>query len=363
MKKILALMLCIILAVSMVALVACDNDDTPESTAQSTSNSTASSTPAGTADSTPNSTAGSTPDSKPAEAPGSTPASVPGGTPDSTPASVPGGTVSSTPSSVPGGTVSSTPASVPGGTPDSTPSSVPGGTPDSTPDSKPSQIEDLNGKTPEELYAAALESVKGLTNYEMTTTQVITMTYQGMSIPMTQVVVSKMDGQNIYLETTNDFESSQNMTAWYVDEWFYVIQENVNAKANITYQEMQEKYMPEGATSDGALMNIPENWFKDIKFMKDGDKYYIELVVSGEEYLEYMQSTALGNQLQGVDDVIYRVYFDANGNLGDVVTEFAFAMDGGIDCYAVSTATIENIGTTVIEAPSGEFIDVTDQMK
>ena len=219
----------------------------------------------------------------------------------------------------------------------------------------------LNGKTAEELYALALEKVAGLTNFEMTATQVIEMTYEGDTITMNQIVINKMNGQDCYMKMENDMSPDANMEMWYVDEWMYVITEGVQNKANITWEEMQETYMPEGATAEGALMNIPEAWFKDVKFEQEGDAYYLEFIVSGEEYLTYMDSTSLGAYLEGVDDVSYKVYFDKDGNLGQIVTEFDFVIET-ISCHAVSTSTVTNIGSVTIEAPEGTFADVTDQM-
>ncbi|MBQ9761411.1 MAG: hypothetical protein IJW16_08715 [Clostridia bacterium] len=219
----------------------------------------------------------------------------------------------------------------------------------------------LNGKTPQDLYSAALAKVKGLTNYEMTTTQVITMSAQGQTVTMNQVLLSKINGQDNYVKLANDMESSVNMETWYVGEWVYVITNTARNKANITYAEMVDKYMPDGATGESALMNIPEAWFKDVRFQQEGEKYYIQFIVSGEEYTTFMKSTALGDKLQGVEDVSYKVYFDAQGELGDIITEFDYTVEG-IACSAVSTSKIANIGGVSIEAPQGNFNDVTNFM-
>ena len=124
----------------------------------------------------------------------------------------------------------------------------------------------LNGKTAEDLYALALEKIAGLENFELVATQVLTMTHQGESITMNQTVINKMDGQDCYLKSENDTTPDANMEVWYVDEWYYVISKGVQNKANISWEKVQENYMPEGATAEGALMNIPEAWFKDVKF-------------------------------------------------------------------------------------------------
>ena len=230
-------------------------------------------------------------------------------------------------------------------------------------DDTPKGLETLNGKTPKELYNEALATLASYTNYQMTTTQLITMSAQGQSQDINQTVITKADGNESYVKMTNDMDSSVNMESWYVDDWMYVIGNGARKKANITWEEMQEKFMPEGAGSDSALMNIPESWYKDIRFMEDGENYYLEFIVSGEEYCKYMKSTALGTQLQGVDDVSYKVYFDKNGNLGEIVTEFDYVVQG-INCHAVSTSYISNVGNVSIEAPENtdSFIDVTGRI-
>ena len=217
-------------------------------------------------------------------------------------------------------------------------------------------IETLGGKTPEQLYQAALDKVAGLTNYTMVATQVIS----GGGMTMNQTVSAKMDGINVYVKSENDTEASSNMECWYVDEMLYAIASGVKVKAAISYEKFTSEYMPEGATSEGALMNIPASWFVDTSFHQDGDIYYIEFIVSGEEYLEYFESTSLGAYVQGVDDISYKVYFDKDGNLGDVVTELDMVTQG-VSFHVVSTSTFSNINSTTITLPENtdSFYDAT----
>ena len=218
-------------------------------------------------------------------------------------------------------------------------------------------VETLNGKTAQELYNEALNKVKGLTNYTMTAEQVITVQNQTVN----QTVISKVVGEDLYVKTNNDSAPSANMEAWYVGEMFYAIMGGVKAKANITKEEYREKFMPEGASGSDALMNIPADWFVDTKFIQESENsYYIEFIVSGEEYLKYFKSTALASYVDGVDDISYKVYFDAKGNLGDIVTELDAVIEGS-DTHIISTSKITSIGTTTIVPPSNtdSFQDVT----
>lgn len=223
----------------------------------------------------------------------------------------------------------------------------------------------LNDKTPEELYEETLERISSITNYEMTTSQVITMNVNGKDMTVNQSISAKMDGQEQYVKATNDTASEANMEIWYVDEWLYTINRGSQVKANISYEKMQTEYAPEGSDSSSALMNIPEHWFKDVLFQKEGDLYYIEFIVSGSEYLQYMQSTALGDLVKDATDISYKVYFDADGNLENIVTECDYTVSQSgttVEAHLVATTTISNIGNVTITPPTGSFIDVTDRM-
>ncbi len=221
--------------------------------------------------------------------------------------------------------------------------------------------EELNGKTPEELYTQALASVSGKDNYTLVGTQVITMTVNGQKMVVNQSITSMTDGRNVYVKTENDSMSSAEIEVWYVDETYYAIQGTTKFKANISYEDYVEKYMPEGSTSEGALINIPKSWFKDTRFYKDGDSYYLEFIVSGEEYTKYFDDAGLSGV--DVEDASYKVYFDENGELGDIVTVVDYEVSG-VKAHAVSTSKISKIGGTAITAPEGaeNWMDMTGRI-
>ncbi|MBO5525708.1 MAG: hypothetical protein J5993_03065 [Clostridia bacterium] len=231
----------------------------------------------------------------------------------------------------------------------------------STPSDK--EVNTLNEKTPEQLYSLAMDTVKELDNFQLDIVQVIEMSYEGETMTMNQTVTTKKAGQNEYLKSTNDMGSGE-MEAWYVDETFYGILPTGKMYAKISYEQYVEKFMPDGATAEGALMNIPAEWFVDVKFQKVSDnEYYLEFIVSGEEYKQFMNG-ALNNMVDGIENISYKVYFDGKGTLGNIVT--AFEMDVmGVKASVISTATISNIGTTTITAPDvtdGSWVDVTGRI-
>lgn len=273
MKKLLALLLCLAMAMSLVVLVACDNETTGSSTEPTAGNSTDSS--------------------------------------------------------------------------------------NNTDNSDNNSNDNTDDNTIEQIYNNAISKLRGLTNYCFTTEQVIT----SLGNVINQTVVAKQDGQNSYAKATNDLSPADEFEIWYVDEVYYAITADGSYKANIPYATYLEKYVVPGSTGSDALMNIPFAWFEDIALEQSGDFYYMELVVSGEEYKAYMNSTALDGMIDNAEDVTYKVYFTAEGELDNVVTEFSFVVDGA-KFDVVSKTTVSNLGTTQITAPSNidSFNDVTEQL-
>ncbi len=215
-------------------------------------------------------------------------------------------------------------------------------------------IDELAGKTPEELYADALATVSGLTNFRTDSKQEIKMSAQGQTATMHQTLIAMKDGHNEYVKTENDMNSSLNMEGWYIDNMFYAIQGDLKFKAEIAYEDYVEKYLPDGATSEGALLNIPESWFTDTKFVIAGENSYcLEFTVSGDQFVEYFEELGItqGASVAATQNVTYKVYFDGEGNLSTVITEFAMEIEGVTAEYYIETE-ISGIGTTVITPPA-----------
>ncbi len=211
-------------------------------------------------------------------------------------------------------------------------------------------VDTLAGKTPKELYDAALAQVSTLTNFEMVSEQIIYL--PAYDISTNQSVISKVNGTDMYVKSTNDTTPDANMEVWYVGETYYGITQDVRFFAEITYDSLVEKYMPEGANADSALMNIPEAWLLNAKFVKESDSsYYIEFIVSGAEYLEYMNSTGLAAMVDGIENISYKIYFDGEGTLGDIITEFEMEVEG-VAAEVKSVSAISAIGSTTITPPA-----------
>ncbi len=215
------------------------------------------------------------------------------------------------------------------------------------------ELKKLDGKTPEALYQATQEKLKGKDNYTMVSSQKITLTAEGQEMVVNQSVTAKMAGKNSYAKIDNDMEASASMEVWYVDEMYYGIQNGKKIKAPLSWETYEEEYLPEGSTSENALLNIPDTWFKDLKFKRDGDNYYLEFLVSGEEYTKYLGEFSQFKQA-GVEigDVSYKVYFDKDANLGDVITEFDYTVSG-VSAHALTKSVISDIDQTEVTAPEG----------
>ncbi len=215
-------------------------------------------------------------------------------------------------------------------------------------------VSTLNGQGPEEIYSSALTKTKSLFNFEFDTTQKITMGVFGSEITTTQYVTAKFDGTNIYIKVSNDMVPGANMEVWFVDGVCYAIGEGHKVYTTISEEEFENDFLAEGSFDiEEALMNVPKDWFKDLQFVKEGEhSFYLDFEMDASDYMEYMGGTELGGMLEGSVnvDVSYKVYFDGEGNLGNIVTSFIMDM-AGIREEVESISVVKNIGTTTVTAP------------
>jgi len=200
--------------------------------------------------------------------------------------------------------------------------------------------ETLAGKTPEQLYEASQEKLKEATEYSITTTQVITMS--GMT--MNQTVINKISGDNCYVKMTNDTTPMTNMEVWYVNGMMYMNLYNGKIKGEYDKEQYMQEYMGKDP-SESTLLDIPESWYKDIQFKKDGDAWMLEFVISAEKYNELFENIDLGGSIAG--DVVYKLYFDTEGNMDKLTTSFDMTVQGvSAHCDQVSNIVVENVTVT-----------------
>ncbi|MBE6533504.1 MAG: hypothetical protein E7678_00835 [Ruminococcaceae bacterium] len=221
-------------------------------------------------------------------------------------------------------------------------------------------LEKLNGKTPEELYKQMSEELSLAKNMTMVADQDIDMTmiYQGQEMPMKtkQTVTQKIDGDNFSMVTENNMAAG--VTCYYVDGMVYNVQitDGSKIKYKATIEELNEKVGV--SAEEPKLLNLPESWFKDVKFKADetGERYYIELVLDGNAYEVLFSNMTALQGVKEVSDVTHKVYFTKDGKKIDSVVSTAtmvMEMQGmEVNASFVSTSTYSNIGTTVVEAPA-----------
>ncbi len=225
------------------------------------------------------------------------------------------------------------------------------------------EVTELNGKTPEQVYDAAVATLASITNLTINQEQTINMAMDGESAgSQKQTIITKLDGHNEYASISS---SVMNIETWYIDEWLYTSTSGSNTKQHIPYDTWVETYYPDGGVNETALLNIPEEWFQDtVKFYKEGDDLYcLEFVVSGDKYKEFFDNfDSIFDMCKKIGDITYRIYFDGEGNLGDIYTYFEYTIEAAgytIDCKCDTISKVTDIGSTVITAPTGTFTDVT----
>lgn len=224
-------------------------------------------------------------------------------------------------------------------------------------------LEKLDGKTPEELYEVAREKLNEAKSYYVKSTQDIVMSAtigdKTETVNMSQLVETKFGGGNYYFKSKNENEWGENLDieAWYIDGVVYYDAFGAQKfKASISKEDYMKNYMNVDP-SESTLLDLPESWFENIKFEKEGDLWVLKFVVSGEKYSEIYKNVGMeGSVISG--NVDYRMYFDKDGNIQKLVTSLDMEVMGmAAHCDSVSLITIEDVEVTAPENAS-EFKEV-----
>ncbi len=237
------------------------------------------------------------------------------------------------------------------------------------------EVAEINGKNPSQLYSEILEKVQKMDNFTATATQLISVSAEGINQTQEQVVISKVDGHDMYSKIDSEAAPTLNGETWYVDNVVYTNQGGVNGKATIPYDEFMQKFAPQGSSGSGLLMNIPDSWLKDLKFQKESaDSYYLSFTVSGDDFQKYFEDSPLIATIENyesmnmsIKDITYKVCFDGKGELGDIIVSFDIGMEvQGVEVKTTVTSTtvLTDLGSTKITAPEGgdTWTDVTGQI-
>ena len=231
-------------------------------------------------------------------------------------------------------------------------------------------LETLAGKTPEQLYDASVEALAMAGSFEVTTESeiIMEMNVSGIQVDVItkQWATSKINGDDSYMKSGSTSTMMYQdqivpmgdlnpMEVWHVDGICYAISNEGKIKGELDKEKFMQDYMGKDP-QESTLLNLPESWFNDIKFeAAEEGTYVLNMSVSGEEYTEYFGNVfdGLGYDFTIGDDVIYKIYFDSEGNLTKYTAEFTMSyvingVAGTADCTSVSYVDIKDVA---IEAP------------
>ena len=161
----------------------------------------------------------------------------------------------------------------------------------------------LAGKSPKELYNSAIDYVKALENYEIVIDSLYKTTYEGETSEESNTALHRCSGDTFYyLYKEGDYEE------FFLHDGTALYQKvnNVCEKTDIGYNEFMESWG--SVNSEGMLIELNDSSFDKKLFIPDGDEFYLSFVISEKEYTELSGGTV-------ESPVIYRVYFDKDGNL------------------------------------------------
>jgi hypothetical protein len=172
---------------------------------------------------------------------------------------------------------------------------------------------------------------------------------------MKQVVTQKYDKGNFSMVTTNNLAATLNCQ--YVNGVVYNVQITDGAKIKYAATEKELAALAGIDVNAAKIMNIPADWFEncELKADEDGNGYYIEFVLNGEEYKQLFSNFALLDSVKEVSDVTHKVYVTAEGKIDSIVSTatMVVAVDGTeVVADMVSVSTYGDIGSTVVEAPA-----------
>lgn len=223
-------------------------------------------------------------------------------------------------------------------------------------------LDTFNNASPEELYALALSSIASMDNYEIVHEQTITSSaIFFIKHTIEQTLTVHLDGDNFYQNIECDdesvWDSDSVLECWYVDEYFYATHTGAIRKQHVDPSELSGGIY-DFENADGALLNLPESWFKESKFYSEKGEVYLEFIISGDEYYDLLLESGGNTDLTGYaqEDVCYRVYFHEDGTVDRIYSLFKCVVtEEGIDVNVSveMVSTVKNVGGVTITLPEG----------
>ena len=201
-------------------------------------------------------------------------------------------------------------------------------------------VELLAEKTPKELYAAAIDYIKSLTNYEIVIDSKYTTTVEGQTDTDSVHTLYKSTGDSFYyLYQTETYEE------YFIHDGttLYRNVKNIAEKSDMPYDEFIKELG--SVTESGILVELKEENFAEKLFIPDGEKYYLEFSISKEQYAEI-------TELSIETPVDYKVYFDKDGNILSFERSMDYYYSDAVLVKDEMNVCIQNVGTVEkISAP------------
>ena len=240
------------------------------------------------------------------------------------------------------------------------------------------KVEDLNGKTPEQIYneiVATMETYKG--NFTCSTTYDATCTVMGMEVEMDIEIIDKIDGANLYeysYVNAGDLGERRTMQVWYVeteaedgtiDGMAYAQLNSGNImSANLTWEEICESANMDPDKIFSPLYDFSGYSFSDVSFFVDEDATddvsvapYFQLIIKGDAAEEFanatMNITAEGATVK-FSSIEYKFVLAADGSFDHA--EIFYTVDMNYQGYTYEYVfdgdiVFSDIGSTVVVAP------------
>ena len=202
-------------------------------------------------------------------------------------------------------------------------------------------VEKLAGKTPKEIYNASIEYIKKLENYEILIESDYKTAYEDEINEESSTTLHKCSGDTFYYLYKAD----------HYEEFFihdgkslYKNINNISEKEEISYSDFMKGWG--SITEAGMLIALADSNFEKKLFISEGDEYYLDFLISEEEYTEIA-----GGSVEA--PVTYRVYFNKDGNVTKFSRSMVYYYYDVVLVEDNMTVSIQNVGKVQkIEAPS-----------
>ena len=202
-------------------------------------------------------------------------------------------------------------------------------------------VEKLAGKTPKEIYNASIEYIKKLENYEILIESDYKTSYEDEINEESSTTLHKCSGDTFYYLYKAD----------HYEEFFihdgkslYKKINNISEKEEISYSDFMKGWG--SVTEAGMLISLADSNFEKKLFISEGDEYYLDFLISEEEYTKIA-----GGSVEA--PVTYRVYFNKDGNVTKFSRSMVYYYYDVVLVEDNMTVSIQNVGKVQkIEAPS-----------